>query len=150
MQEVVRNVALRNKNAERTASDGNDTSEIIIKNLEDRKKTAKLYGNVISVNLLQFEDVLDMPDPLMHILMGLTNDNLSFIRKDAKELDNNENQERIEQEIIDKVYENLTTKQDLELEYIENSREMKNMKKILKLLFAGQLKEAEIEAKITT
>ena len=147
LQEVVRNVALRNKNAERTASDGNDTSEIIIKNLEDRKKTAKLYGNVISVNLLQFEDVLDMPDPLMHILMGLTNDNLSFIRKDAKELDNNENQERIEQEIIDKVYENLTTKQDLELEYIENSREMKNMKKILKLLFAGQLKEAEIEAK---
>ena len=147
LQEVVRNVALRNKSAERTVSDGNDASQMIIKNLEDRKKAAKSYGNVISVNLLEFEDLQDMPDPLMHILMGLTNDNLNSIRKDAKELDDNENQERNDQEAIDKVYENLTTKQDLELEYIENSREMKNMKNMLKLVSAGQLKEAEIAAK---
>ena len=41
------------------------------------RKEEKKYGNVISIILMQFESLDNRVDPLMHILIGLTNDNLN-------------------------------------------------------------------------
>ena len=41
------------------------------------RKEEKNYGNVISIILMQFESLDNRVDPLMHILIGLTNDNLN-------------------------------------------------------------------------
>ena len=153
LQEVVRSVALKQNNSpydDLNPMDGETTSEMLQQSLEDRKGAAKKYGNVISVNLLEFSSIDYMVDPLLHILMGLCNDNLKFIRKDARELDkNNECLDELDQEKIDQVYRDINSKQAMELEYIENSREMKNMLERFKLVADGKIKEAEKEAEAT-
>ena len=82
--------------------------------------------------------------------MGLCNDNLKFIRKEARELDQNENQVETDQEKLDQVYGDINSKQALELEYIENSREMRNMIGRYKLIVNGKIEEAKKEAEKIT
>ena len=51
--------------------------------LDDNRKHGKQFGNVISLTLFEFDELNSMPDPLLHILMGLVNDNLKEILKES-------------------------------------------------------------------
>ena len=146
LQEVVRSVALKQNNSpydDLNTMDGETTSEMLQQSLEDRRGAAKKYGNVISVNLLEFCSLDDMVDPLLHILMGLCNDNLKFIRKEARAFDQNGCVDETDQDKLVQIYKDINSKQAMELRHIENSREMKNMLKRLKLIAGGKVKEAE-------
>ena len=152
LQEVVRAVASKQNNSpydEPQTKNGGTTSAILQQSLEDRKGAAKRFGNVISVNLLELSSLECMVDPLLHILMGLCNDNLKFMRKEARELDQNKNQVETDQEKMDQLYGDINSKQELELEYIENSREMRNMIGRYNLIVNGKIEEAKKKADMT-
>ena len=58
-----------------------------ITTLEAMRKNANKTGSVISLNLLPFTGIIDIVDPLLHIYMGLCNNNLDAMKKDCRALD---------------------------------------------------------------
>ena len=80
LQEVTRHTNLKQRCDDMNMEDSDDQSDCLVQTLNDRRKEAKNFGNVISLVLLQFEELDDLVEPLMHVLMGLTNDNLNAIK----------------------------------------------------------------------
>ena len=80
---------------------GDDTTKITT--LEAMRKNANKTGSVISLNLLPFTGIIDIADPLLHIYMGLCNDNLNGMKKDCRILDNT-----IAAETSDKLEKNIS------------------------------------------
>ena len=60
LQEVTRHTNIKQQCAAVCAVDKDDESEVLVQTLEDRRKEAKNYGNVISIILMQFESLDDM------------------------------------------------------------------------------------------
>ena len=58
-----------------------------ITTLEAIRKNANKTGSVTSLNLLPFTAITDIVDPLLHIYMGLCNNNLDAIKKDCRKMD---------------------------------------------------------------
>jgi hypothetical protein len=115
-----------------------------VQTLEDIRKEAKSFGNVISILLLEFDDINDMVDPLMHVLMGLTNDNLNQLKKDCKNLDAlNESGKKDRDILISRLYERMVEKQKLLNRSNECTRELKDMREILPLIVDKKYDEAE-------
>ena len=113
LQEVIRHTNTKQQCAAVCAVDKDDESEVLVQTLEDRRKEAKNYGNVISIILMQFESLDDMVDPLMHILMGLTNDNLNQIKRECQGIDGLKSGARDERESLsEKLFERLEGKQE--------------------------------------
>ena len=85
-----------------------------------------------------------MVDPLMHVLMGLTNDNLNEIKKDCRKIDSlNESGNERRDILIRKLYDSLAEKQKMMNSYNECSRELKDIREILPLIVDTKYKEAE-------
>ena len=74
-----------------------------ISTLEKLRKLGKDTGSVVSPNLLPFTDIIDVVDPILHIQMGLTNDNLVAMKKECRKLD-----ECVSSEIVDKYEKEIT------------------------------------------
>ena len=145
LQEVTRHTNIKQQCADVGAVDNDDEFEVLVQSLEDRRKEAKNYGNVISIILMQFESLDDMVDPLMHILMGLTNDNLNEIKKECQRIDGSQlEDERDEREIFsEKLFEKLEEKQQAQNHYSECSRELKGLREnIYPLIIRKKIDEA--------
>jgi hypothetical protein len=148
LQEVTRHTNFKQRCDDMNAVDTDDQSECLVQTLNDRRKEAKNFGNVISLVLLQFEDLDDLVEPLMHVLMGLTNDNLNAIKKDCQNLDKKNVVGKDPRDVlIEGLYERLSEKQSLQNHYNECSRELKLMREdILPLIVENKVKEALIVA----
>ena len=113
--------------------EGNDDAERMT-TLEDIRKNAKKNGSVISPNMLPFEDIQDIVDPLLHIYMGLVNDNLHHMKKECKSLD-----QTVHTEMTDKI-EKVIAKLEDKARLLQNqANEMYDCIDLLKLISIKRL-----------
>ena len=118
----------------------------VVQTMENRRKEASKFGNVISANLLKFDSVDDMVDPLLHLFMGLTNDNLNAIRKDCQYLDRSDSKKSMDEieTRIKRLFQMLSKIQYDQNDYIERMDELKFIRdKIFPLIVKNKLKDAQ-------
>ena len=97
--------------------------------LRDRRKNGKNCQNIISQRLLPFNSLCDIADPLLHINIGLVNDNLREMRKLCREFDsvNDAEQLKTKETMILKFLEKMNKLQEEEkqcFKYMTNIQEI--------------------------
>ena len=116
------------------------------------RKNGNKAGSVISLNLLPFTGVTDIADPLLHIYMGLCNNNLDAMKRDCRKLDKTVAKDNINamekvcaqfeskvQEMQNKHDQHINSKEQIQkissarLRYIANKNELEAEKKADKL-----------------
>ena len=132
----------------------NVTHHMVGKEGKTSAKAGKDYGSVVGVNLFPLENIFRYLPPLMHLIMGLTNDVLNEFIKDVMKADKEErgieSSETHHKQIQEKLLQMYSEVKDLEAQLSNTSLAkmvlMNDLKRIL-LLKKGKLNEADEASK---
>ena len=117
-------------------------------------KTGKIFGSVVAHNLLPLCDVFKYIPPIMHVIMGLTNDTLNELKAVVRKLDDNiENRTHFDghhtmiKEKLLEMHDEVENLEAFQSNIMLADMVVQNDLKRIPLILAGSMKDAENVAK---